>query len=237
MRRAGPMARPFASILLLQPPMQLAASPLPTQRASSSAPQNSFRTPPGFSFSIEPTTLLSPFLPRSSQDFPPPRPANRSIVSFHFDRNASSPPFHPLCLFFFSLSFTVISSFRSFQPPLPPPHPIDTFHSLHSPRKLQTLSTSSTQFPFFHSFASIQPFFLRPSFLFSAFVNFFANSIHPLDAKKLKSGLSLTRSPISEVPRYPGREFHKNRRFRSILAAGRGGGGGGGRTADGRKIS
>lgn len=124
MRRAGPMARPFASILLLQPPMQLAASPLPTQRASSSAPQNSFRTPPGFSFSIEPTTLLSPFLPRSSQDFPPPRPANRSIVSFHFDRNASSPPFHPLCLFFFSLSFTVISSFRSFQPPLPPPTPL-----------------------------------------------------------------------------------------------------------------
>lgn len=58
-RPYGSTVRFHPPLFLLQPPMQLPTSPLPTQRASSSAPQNSFRTPPGFSFSIEPTTHLS----------------------------------------------------------------------------------------------------------------------------------------------------------------------------------
>lgn len=131
------------------------------------------------------------------------------------------------------LSFLFFLSFTSFLSN--PPTPLI---------RLLTFSEKTADFidfvhriPFFFPFPRLRPvsnpFSLPPSFLFSAFVNFFVNSI--LNAKKL-SGLSLTRSPISEVPRYPGREFHKNRRFRSILAAGRGEGEGG-RTAGGRKIS
>lgn len=209
-------------LFLLQPPMH--SQPLlfphcllPTEFLR--------RTPPDFPSrsNHHPPLLPFRFLPRSFQDFLFLQPIGATFRFTLFDA------FSQLLLFTFFLLLSFTSFLGPFSPiiPLsfPPAHPSSHWSTnLLTPRKFQNFIYSFFFFfylplwsiPLLSTQASIQLIFSSsPSF-------FFTPSFRELGDFRIRPSIVNGDRRYPRFRRYPGRECHKNRRFRSILAAGGG---------------